>query len=387
MTAFSVAFREVRATVLARPLSALAPGLGALVGVAAAVGAFTVATTAKGQVSEIFDIARAREVVISPKEGVAELTLPRDLDRRVIGIVGVKAGGLIATYEPQSVAVSKHDLGNVESSIVAVSPGGIRATQPIVTPVDVSRPWPGDICPRCALIGSAVAARLRLAHMPPSVVIGGTEFLVIGELRDVTRRAELLDAVVISRRDAEALLPDRSRQVRIVAETVPGAARQVASQLANVAAPLSAGDLRVDPTPDPRQMRERVDSNMTKLAAGLAFLSLLTGVFGISASVSNAVWQRRSEFGLRRALGAGRRDIRLLVLLEAVIVGSFGGLFGSALGLFGALIVAALNGWSPTVNLFILGIAPLVGVVCGLAAGLVPANRASSVDPIEALRA
>ena len=101
-----------------------------------------------------------------------------------------------------------------------------------------------------------------------------------------------------------------------------------------------------------------------------------------------AVSERTAEVGLLRALGAPRRDVMALFLLEAALLGGVGGILGIAVAV---LLVTAVRAVLPALPLAIVwpyaGVALAVSVAIGLAAGLLPARHAARLDPVEALRA
>ncbi|OWK35089.1 ABC transporter permease [Fimbriiglobus ruber] len=143
---------------------------------------------------------------------------------------------------------------------------------------------------------------------------------------------------------------------------------------------------------DRLEAAEREKERFTQLLAMIAGISLLVGGIGIMNIMLATVTERTREIGIRRALGAKRRDIILQFLIEAVVQTSVGGLVGVILGVmtvfsvpwvaehvFEARQPAVLNGWS---IVYSLGVSVGVGVVFGL----YPARRASRLDPIEALR-
>lgn len=125
---------------------------------------------------------------------------------------------------------------------------------------------------------------------------------------------------------------------------------------------------------------------MTLLVGSVSGISLLVGGVGILAVMLISVRERREEIGLRRAVGALRRDIRNQFLLEAIILAGAGGLFGITLGISGAWIMSHLGHWDVVISwrAAVLGFA--FSVSLGIIFGILPAMRAAAIEPIKALR-
>ena len=97
--------------------------------------------------------------------------------------------------------------------------------------------------------------------------------------------------------------------------------------------------------------------------------------------------ERVSEIGLRRALGATRRDIGGQFLLESGIVGTLGGLLGASAGVLVTLGVSVNRSWTPVLDIRLALGAPVLGALIGVLAGAYPSWRACRIEPITALRA
>jgi putative ABC transport system permease protein len=125
---------------------------------------------------------------------------------------------------------------------------------------------------------------------------------------------------------------------------------------------------------------------LNQLIGAVAALSLLIGGIGVVALGLIAIRERTAEIGLRRALGARRRDIRREFLIESVLLATLGGLGGVGAGTLAAAAAATLGQW----DLVLSWPTALVGVACstllGLAAGVIPAARAAALEPVAALR-
>ena len=118
----------------------------------------------------------------------------------------------------------------------------------------------------------------------------------------------------------------------------------------------------------------------------IAGISLLVGGIGIMNIMLATVLERTREIGIRRAIGARRKDVLVQFVVEAFALSALGGLLGVVLGVLIAKVVAASAGWPTVVTLFSLLLSTGVSGAVGLLSGFYPALRAASIDPIEALR-
>jgi putative ABC transport system permease protein len=127
---------------------------------------------------------------------------------------------------------------------------------------------------------------------------------------------------------------------------------------------------------------------VTLSVGAIAGISLLVGAIGILTMMWIAVGERTHEIGLVRAFGGSRRQVRLIFLVEAAGLGAVGGLAGLAGALtLGGILRAAVPGLPLYPPALYVGTAVGIAFLTGLAAGVLPAQRAASLDPIEALRA
>lgn len=99
-----------------------------------------------------------------------------------------------------------------------------------------------------------------------------------------------------------------------------------------------------------------------------------------------SVTERVKEIGLRKALGARRKDIMIQFLIEAVVLCFLGGIIGTGIGVGGAYLIAKIAKWPPLMSWWTVLIAFVFSAGVGIVFGLLPANKASKLDPIEALR-
>ncbi|NSL70103.1 ABC transporter permease [Bacillus toyonensis] len=130
----------------------------------------------------------------------------------------------------------------------------------------------------------------------------------------------------------------------------------------------------------------KVTNIMTMIIAGIASISLVVGGIGVMNIMLVSVTERTREIGVRKALGATRGKILLQFLIEAIMLTLLGGLIGIGLGYCGAYIVSTFAKWPPLVSWEVVVGGVLFSMSLGIIFGLIPANKAAKLDPIEALR-
>lgn len=136
---------------------------------------------------------------------------------------------------------------------------------------------------------------------------------------------------------------------------------------------------------DALNAQEEASKTMQRLLAAIAAVSLLVGGVGVTNVMLVSVTERTREIGLRMAVGARGRDIRLQFLAEAATLGLAGGVLGIALGALGAHAFASFAGWPIVVHPEAALLAAALTAAVGILFGFYPASRAASVSPIEAL--
>ena len=122
------------------------------------------------------------------------------------------------------------------------------------------------------------------------------------------------------------------------------------------------------------------------LLAGIAAVSLLVGGIGIMNIMLVSVTERTREIGVRKALGATKRNILLQFLVEALVLCLVGGIVGVVLGSLGAVVLSKVAHWNTSISPFSIALAFAFSAIVGLFFGIYPARRAASLDPIVALR-
>jgi putative ABC transport system permease protein len=218
------------------------------------------------------------------------------------------------------------------------------------------------------------------------VLIGGRLFTVAGILNPLPLAPEIDRSALIGFPVAAALLGYDGHPSRIYVRTDVNATAQVAALLGPTADPQTPGGAAVSQPSAALTARLAVAAASTALFAGLGAVALLVGGIGIANVMVIAVLERRSEIGLRRALGAARPHIAAQFLTEAVLLGLLGGAAGVLAGAALTETVARARHWMPLIPPQALPGGLLIAVTIAALAGLYPALRAARLPPADALR-
>ncbi len=167
----------------------------------------------------------------------------------------------------------------------------------------------------------------------------------------------------------------------------PERVTEVRALLGRTANPQRPEEVDVSRPSDALEARAAAKTAFTSLFLGLGAVALLVGGVGIANVMVISVLERRSEIGLRRALGATRRHVGVQFLAESLLLAGLGGAAGTLLGALVTIGYATSEGWTAALPPVALVGGVLVAIVAGGIAGLYPALRAARLSPTEALRA
>ena len=238
------------------------------------------------------------------------------------------------------------------------------------------------------VLGSTAARRLGIARAGGGVqvVVGGRAFTVVGILDPVELVPSLDSAALVGFEAAERYLADEGDVSSLYVRSDPEDVEDVQGVLARTANPEHPDEVDVTRPSDAIEARAAAKSAFTSLFLGLGAVALLVGGVGIANVMVISVLERRSEIGLRRALGATRRHVGIQFLAESLLLSIAGGIAGVALGAAVAAAYASSRGWEVVVPPAVLAGGVLAAVAVGVMAGLYPALRAARLAPVDALR-
>ena len=151
-------------------------------------------------------------------------------------------------------------------------------------------------------------------------------------------------------------------------------------------APYDEDDFHIRSMADISQFATETTSTMTLLLASIASVSLIVGGIGIMNIMLVSVTERIREIGIRMAVGAREGDILRQFLIEAVVLSLTGGLIGIVLGIVGSKAISYFAGWATLISFSSILLAFTFSAVVGIFFGFYPARKASTLNPIEALR-
>lgn len=382
-TAFRDVLAEAARAVAGRRLRAALTVCGIGIGVAAAVATVGVTASAGAAVSDRFDAVQATLVTVTyPAGGTLPEVAAVERVRRLNGVVhaGLWCPGT-ADHELTTAAPPVRGATAPRVSVVAAEPDALAALGVRVTAgrgFDDGHVARGD---PVVLLDRAAARRLGIVDPTrnPTVYLDGEPVSVLGVFQPPRGETRLTNAAVVPYRACDT-------PVEAVIRTELGAADQVGEEAPLALRPEDPSALTVAVPPDLRSFRVGVEADTRALFLGLAAVSLVIGALGVSNTTLVSVLERRSEIGLRRAVGASRLAVAGQFLTESVLLGSVGGLLGTVVGVDVTAVVALSQDWLIVLEPALVAAGPGVGLLVGAVAGAYPAWSASRVAPSATLR-
>jgi putative ABC transport system permease protein len=372
-----------------RRLRTALTALGIAIGIAALVAVMGISASSRADlIAQINALGTDKLEVRAGRSFLGEeASLPEDAAAMIRHIGPVEAASALTAVDAtvrRSPYIPESETGGIGVSATDTNlPATVRATLADGRFLDEAT---GQL--PAVVLGSAAAERLGIDDLDgqPMVWIGGQWFVVIGILDPVPLQGNLDSGAFIGYDIAEALFDTERNPTSIQVRTDPEYVEEVREVLAATANPEAPNEVDVSRPSDTVEAREAVDDSLTALLLGLGAVALLVGGIGIANVMVISVLERRTEIGVRRALGATRGHVRIQFLVEAVLLAGLGGLVGTALG------VAVTAGYARYEDIVLsvpaTSIAAGIGaaLAVGALAGLSPAHRAARLAPADAIR-
>ncbi len=238
------------------------------------------------------------------------------------------------------------------------------------------------------VLGAVAAERLGIDSVDEGVTvwIGGHRFLVVGILDEVPLAGEIDRAALVGYEVAESLLGLSGEPSTLYLRSAEAYVEDVRAVLPAQVNPQHPDTVSVSRPSDALAAKAATEDALTGLLVGLGAVSLLVGAVGVANVMVMGVLERRSEIGLRRALGATRAHVRRQFLVESMVLAGMGGVAGVALGGLVTFGYAVYREQPTVVPIEAIAGGTGVALVLGAVAGLYPAVRAARLAPVDALR-
>ena len=372
-----------------RKLRAGLSALGIAIGVAAIVAVLGLSASSQaGLLAEINQLGTNLLTVSNGQSltgGTAEL--PINAQGMISRIRGVQQVQSTATVNGAD-AYRNPDIPSVDSNGLTVQAASLNLLPVIATSVAQGRYLNAASAQEPTVVVGAVAAQLLgIDDIYPGerLWIGGQWFYLAGILKAAVLAPAIDTSVLVGYPAAEKYLAFDGHPSAIYLRAQTDRVNAVDNLLAATANPESPSEVNVSQPSDALVAQADAKSALNGLFLGLGAVALLVGAVGVANIMIISVLERRSEIGLRRALGATRGHIRTQFLSEAVLLGLLGGTVGVALGAAATAFYAHTKHWATIVptEAWAGGIA--ASIIIGAAAGLMPALRAARLSPTQAL--
>jgi putative ABC transport system permease protein len=372
-----------------RKLRAALSALGIAIGVAAIVA--VLGLSASSQAGLLDEIGRLGTNLLTVENGqsltggTAELpTTAPGMIGRIAGVQQVQSTAAVSganafrtpyipAVETNGLSVQAASLGLLPALATTVAQGHYLNAATAQEPV--------------AVLGAAAAQLLGIDRIYPAerIWVGGQWFYLAGILRPAVLASAIDSSVLVGYPAAEKYLGFDGHPSTVYVRAQNDRVTAVDALLAATANPENPSQVNVSQPSSALVAQADAKSALNGLFLGLGAVALLVGAVGVANIMIISVLERRSEIGLRRALGATRGQIRGQFLSEAILLGLLGGAVGVALGAMSTAVYAHAKHWTTVIpaEAWVGGIA--ASLIIGAVAGLVPALRAARLSPTEAL--
>jgi putative ABC transport system permease protein len=371
-----------------RRLRAALSALGIAIGIASMVAVLGISESSKADLLAQLDDLGTNLLRVAPGQSFFgdDVSLPESAPAVLGRVAGVQR---VAAVRNLGVTVRRNDLvDEAETGGIAVAAADPSLLETVAAQLRAGRFLDAATARYPSVVlGSAAADQLGIDDTGSRVYIGNRWFTVIGILEPVTLASSIDSSVLIGFDAAERWFEEERDASTIYVRADPDAiASGTRDLLGATTNPERPEEVEVSRPSDALEARAAAKTAFTSLFLGLGAVALLVGGVGIANVMVISVLERRSEVGLRRALGATRRHVGAQFACESLLLAAAGGAIGVALGALVTVGYAESRGWTTVVPPAALAGGLGAALVIGAVAGVYPAMRAARLSPTDALR-
>jgi putative ABC transport system permease protein len=373
-----------------RRLRAALSAVGIAIGIASMVAVLGISESSKADLLAQLDRLGTNLLTVTPGESFfgEAATLPDKAALSTRGLPGVGRATSVSVVEGvtvrRSALVPEAETNGI--TVLAADPGLLETLGGSLASGREIDAGTGAL--PAVVLGAVTAQRLGIDRTDGAVqvAVGGLSLTVVGVLDTMPLAPDLDRAAFVGRPFAQERLGASASPTSVYVRADDSRVTEVRDLLGAQVNPQAPEEVGVSRPSDALEAKVAAQGAFTALFLGLGAVALLVGGVGIANVMVISVLERRSEIGLRRALGATRRHVTVQFLTESLLLAVIGGVVGALLGALVTAGYAISQGWEVVVPAVALGGGVTAALAIGAIAGLYPARRAARLSPTEALR-